>query len=97
MFALALHVRVKYPVFIVSLAESSFDEALDIAIQVVLFKEAQATAAKAIVTAWQGGISTGSSSLTRRLRQSRKKCPCGREINRQLFGPYSGCVTCSVK
>jgi hypothetical protein len=62
-------------------------------VQVVLFKETQATAAKAIVTAWQGGI-----KRRIKLRQSRKKCPCAREpINRQLFGPYSGCVTCSVK
>jgi hypothetical protein len=80
------------------------DDALDIAtnylmlpVQAVLFKEAQATAAKATITAWQDGI-----KHRIKLRQSRTKCPCARkpinrQLNRQLFGPYSGCVTCSVK
>jgi hypothetical protein len=107
MFALALPRPGKISrVFMYPWPVSNFDYAMDDALDIatsyllltgvaVLFKEAQVTAAEATVTAWQCGIKHRINSLTRRLRQSRKKCPCAREpISRQLFGPYSGCVTC---
>jgi hypothetical protein len=84
MFALALPRPGKISrVFMYPWPVSNFDYAMDDALDIamfyllltgvaVLFKEV--TAAEAIVTAWQGGIKHWINSLTRRLRQSMKKC-----------------------